>query len=168
MPDAPVTAPAAPIPPVTAPASPPDPQTKVVDPKLPAKANFEEFEVKIYNQVGLVYQGQVKALASANSKGEFSILPGHTNFISLLVQPVVIYLPDKQTQKFEVGLGILRCLHNQVEVYTGLLVDKQTEAMAANLQAKNLGKTAQGKGPVSGEAKPEGLMETIRQQTKQE
>lgn len=105
------------------------------DPTIPEVANFEVFEVKIVNQVGVVFNGEASALASANNKGEFSILPGHTNFISLITQPVMLYPPQGQPKKFEVGLGILRCLHNRVEIFTGLLVDKETQAMAASLQA---------------------------------
>lgn len=104
-------------------------------PVPPAKPNFEAFTLIIYNQVGVVYSGEAKALACANNKGEFSILPGHTNFISLVTEPITIYLKDNSTKKFDVGLGVLRVLNNQIEVYTGLLVDKQTQELAAGLSA---------------------------------
>lgn len=114
---------------------PPTPTSATQDPTLPAETNFESFDVVIYNQVGIVFKGEAKALASANSQGEFSILPGHTNFISLITQPILLYPKEGQTKKFEVGLGVIRVLHNQVQIFTGLLVSQES-AELAKLQAK--------------------------------
>ncbi|MBL8031961.1 MAG: hypothetical protein JNK33_06615, partial [Candidatus Doudnabacteria bacterium] len=78
---------------------------------------------------------KVKALASANSVGPFSVLPGHTNFISMITAPVTAYLMDGQTRTFEAGLGVLRCYHNRVEVFAGLHVSKEAENLAKRLQS---------------------------------
>lgn len=110
--------------------------TDTRDPSLPEEVNFEFFELKIYNQVGLVFNGQVKALESANDQGEFSILPGHTNFISLIKQPVMIYPQEGKPKKIEVGLGVIRVLYNKVEIFSGLLVNKDAQALAEELQAQ--------------------------------
>lgn len=100
----------------------------------PAELTFEHFELIIYNQVGVVFNEKVKALASANSVGPFSVLPGHTNFISMITAPVTAYLLNGQTRTFEAGLGVLRCFHNRVEVFAGLHVSKEAEELAKRLQ----------------------------------
>lgn len=94
----------------------------------------DSFPIKIYNQLGLVFEGSVKAIACGNAQGEFSVLPGHTNFISMITKPVVAFLPSGETQTFQVGLGVIRVLENTVELYIGLHLDKQTELLAKRLE----------------------------------
>lgn len=97
-------------------------------------STFEYFEFVIYNQVGLVFKEKVTAIASGNTTGPFSILPGHTNFISMITDPIDAHLPNGEVRNFEVGLGVLRIFNNQAEAFVGLHINKQTEALAQRLQ----------------------------------
>jgi ATP synthase, Delta/Epsilon chain, beta-sandwich domain len=94
----------------------------------------DSFPISIYNQLGVVFEGTVKAIACGNAQGEFSVLPGHTNFISMITKPVVAFLVSGETKTFPVGLGVIRVLDNKAELYIGLHLDKQTELLAKRLE----------------------------------
>jgi len=119
------------IPPSALPPIQPQP---IAENTLPTTNTFEDFDLIIHNQVGLVFHDKVTAIASSNNQGPFSVLPGHTNFISLITDAVTAYQVDGQIKKFEIGLGVLRCLNNKVEVFAGLHVNKEAEVLAKRLQ----------------------------------
>lgn len=159
MPAAPTSSPAPAAPTTTSqpPSALPALGLKVTEDVRPAAVSLEFFELIIYNQVGVVFNDKVKALASANSVGPFSVLPAHTNFISMITAPVTAYLMNGETRTFEAGLGVLRCYHNRVEVYAGLHVSKEAENLARRLQAADK-EVVRGE-EVKGEAAPPVLVE---------
>jgi len=63
------------------------------------------------------FEGNALSITSLNDKGEFDVLPEHTNFISLIRNYVIIDKGQKAEQKFVVSNGILRVKDNKVDVF---------------------------------------------------
>lgn len=77
-------------------------------------------QFKILTPSKTLYRGPARAVSSVNETGPFSILPGHTNFISLIRQYVVLQLPDRSSKRFSITQGVLYCRRDQVAIYTGI------------------------------------------------
>ena len=82
----------------------------------------KEFYLKVTNPEGLVFGGNVKAISSSNSAGDFDVLAYHTNFISIIKNKLVLHLPDKTEKEIPLDTGILRCYNNIVDIYLGIEV----------------------------------------------
>ena len=79
-----------------------------------------KLQVEVLSPVNILYHGSAQAITSVNKKGKFDILPGHTSFISLIQNQIVIHDDQGQKKKFELQHGVIRCLNNDVKVYIGL------------------------------------------------
>ena len=66
------------------------------------------------------YRGTAAAITSKNKVGKFDVLPGHTNFISLISQRLTIQLLDKKTIDHEFRRGVIEVSDNLVKVFLGL------------------------------------------------
>ena len=73
----------------------------------------------------VLYDGQAASLSSVNDKGEFSILPYHANFITLLNTEIKVVDVEKKEHVFKVNNGVLRIESNKAEVYLGVKIDIQ-------------------------------------------
>ena len=85
----------------------------------------QTFVLKILNQSRVVFIGKVKAIASANAYGSFDILPGHTNFVAIIFQKLILYPQIGVKQEFEIDTGILRFINNSCEVYLGVQLSEE-------------------------------------------
>ncbi len=85
----------------------------------------QTFVLRILNPQQVLFVGKVKALASANSRGPFDILPGHTNLISIIYQSLLVYLENGQAQEFDIDTGILRFMNNSCDLYLGIELEKE-------------------------------------------
>ncbi len=72
-------------------------------------------EVLVINVEKILYKGKAKALSSVNQKGEFDVLPLHSNFISLIYDRLKIFLPDGKEKEFKFNIGVLRVKNNKAE-----------------------------------------------------
>lgn len=66
------------------------------------------------------YQGKAEAVASQNQLGRFSILPRHTNFITLIFNNLLIITPDKKKISYQFKRGVLEVSENKVNIFLGL------------------------------------------------
>ncbi len=80
----------------------------------------DTFVVKIIEPERVVFEGEIEGLSSKNKKGEFDILPDHSNFITVVQEKLTLFFPDKSTKEFAVDLGVIRFLEDKVEVYLGI------------------------------------------------
>jgi F0F1-type ATP synthase epsilon subunit len=69
-------------------------------------------------QVG--YRGPARALSSVNKVGNFDILPGHTNFITLIFDKLSILTPDNKKINYTFKRGVLEVSENLVRVFLGI------------------------------------------------
>lgn len=65
----------------------------------------------------LLVEQEVETLTSFNDVGEFDVLDGHANFITLINQFVVVNKGMEGEQKIPIEKGILSANDNVVEVY---------------------------------------------------
>lgn len=63
------------------------------------------------------FQGEAKAVSSENKVGEFDILPGHANFITLIFNSITIETIDQGEQTYEFKRGVLEIANNKVEIF---------------------------------------------------
>ena len=68
----------------------------------------------------LVFIGKVSSFTSYNDKGKFDVLPGHANFISLINKSLLFKDLAGESHEIKIGLGIMRVVKNNVEVYLGV------------------------------------------------
>ena len=65
------------------------------------------------------FQEKAKAVSSANRLGNFDILPGHANFITLIFNNLVIHTSEKKID-FQFERGVLEASEDKVKVFLGL------------------------------------------------
>lgn len=82
-----------------------------------------QLAVTVLTSEGVQYNGAAVAVSSFNDQGPFSILPFHTNFISLIQQRLVVFRTRKDFETLSVDAGIVVCRENTVEIYLGVLAE---------------------------------------------
>ena len=82
--------------------------------------NKAALSVRVITPDATLFDGTAEAVLSVNDEGDFTILPGHTNFISLIKERVIVQLADGISKTIPVELGILRSKDDTIEVFTGL------------------------------------------------
>lgn len=80
----------------------------------------QTFVLRILNPTQVLFVGKVKAFASQNRMGQFDVLPGHTNIISIIYKRLIIYPEIGQPKEFDIDTGILRFINNSCELYLGI------------------------------------------------
>lgn len=68
----------------------------------------------------LPFKGKAKAVSSQNRLGNFDILPGHGNFITLIFGSLTIHTTDQKKFTYQFERGILEVSENKVNVFLGL------------------------------------------------
>lgn len=79
------------------------------DLKVIARAPFEVF-----------YEGNAKSVSAANSVGEFDILPGHTDFFSILEAGEVVITTDSEPIIIKINNGIVTVRDNEVMLFLNM------------------------------------------------
>lgn len=64
-----------------------------------------------------VFEGEVLAVSSINSKGPFDILLDHENFISIIKQKIILHLKDRTTKEIPINTGVMKVYANTVEIF---------------------------------------------------
>lgn len=65
------------------------------------------------------FEEKVEAVSSKNRLGDFDILPGHANFISLIFERLILQLPEKKIT-YHFDRGVLQVSENRVRIFLGL------------------------------------------------
>lgn len=82
--------------------------------------NSDSFFTVVYSpsyKKHLAFSGKVRSLSSANSEGNFDILPLHENFISIVNGPVVIVDENGKRQEVSVEKALVEVSSNIVKVF---------------------------------------------------
>ena len=79
-----------------------------------------ELTVKVITPEKILFDGPAKAVATHNQQGRLSILPHHTNFISIVEHEIVIIKPDNTKFQSDVDRSVLFCRADQVQIYIGI------------------------------------------------
>ena len=79
------------------------------DLKVIARAPFEIF-----------YEGNAKGVSATNSVGDFDILPGHTDFFSILSPGEVMITTDSEPIVIKINNGIVAVRNNEVMLFLNM------------------------------------------------
>ena len=77
-------------------------------------------KVLVRDREGVKFNGGAVAVSSVNAAGPFDVLPGHTNFISLIRKRVSVTGPEGKKTEFNLESGVIQVLKDQVNVYLGV------------------------------------------------
>jgi F0F1-type ATP synthase epsilon subunit len=77
-------------------------------------------QVIVRSRQGVVFEGELYAVTSYNTKGLFDVLPKHTNFISMIQKKVILRQADGRTDEISLDNGVMLVENNQVTVFLGV------------------------------------------------
>lgn len=86
-------------------------------------------QVIVQNREGYLFKDKAKAVISMNEKGIFSILPRHTNFVSIVKDFIRIQKLDGTSFDVRINYGIIKATLNTVYVYLGLQIRTTDQAV---------------------------------------
>ena len=75
-----------------------------------------ELKVNVITPETTIYEGLAKSVTAFNEKGKFSVLPEHTNFISVILDKVIISGFDGK-KEISFNKGVVMCREDQIDVY---------------------------------------------------
>ncbi len=85
-----------------------------------SKEKFLEVKVSFTPVMGRKsFEGKAKAVSSKNRLGDFDILPGHTNFITLIFDSLTIRIPEGKID-YQFERGVLEVSEDKVSIFLGL------------------------------------------------
>jgi F0F1-type ATP synthase epsilon subunit len=74
--------------------------------------------VKMYTPYKTFYEGDAVSISALNDTGEFDVLAGHHNFITMLKPcTVMIQLPDKTKKEIPIARGLMHVRSDKVIVF---------------------------------------------------
>ena len=82
-------------------------------------------QISIMSPDKTVYLGQAEAVTCNNEKGEFDILPLHSNFISLIDDYITVHLPGGKTQRMNIDRGLLKAFENKITILLNIDLTEQ-------------------------------------------
>lgn len=84
-----------------------------------SKKNLTFLSVEIRDTVSLLFEGEATGISSTNKKGLFDILPIHENFISVVLDEVVVHTRNGD-KRFPNKTGILKVSENEVKGFLNI------------------------------------------------
>jgi F0F1-type ATP synthase epsilon subunit len=66
------------------------------------------------------FDGEADAVIASNIEGEFSILPEHSNYITILALGKVQVISGNQKVEVIINSGLLHVFQNRVEIFTNI------------------------------------------------
>ncbi len=84
-----------------------------------------DLQISILSPDKTVYLGRAEAVTCKNEKGEFDILPLHSNFISLIDDYIKIHLIGGKIQKINIGRGLLKAIENKITILLNVDLTEQ-------------------------------------------
>lgn len=82
-----------------------------IDPK---KATID---IKVYAPFKVYFEGKAHSISALNDTGPFDILPGHHNFLTMLLSGPLIIKTPYDTQTINIARGLMHVKSNSVVVY---------------------------------------------------
>ncbi len=74
-------------------------------------------QVKVYSPFQVYFDNPAYSVTAVNGTGEFDILPGHKNFLSLLLPGEVIVRTKRDEEKLKIDRGIMHVHDDEVTVF---------------------------------------------------
>lgn len=80
----------------------------------------ETFHVVARAPFKVYYEGNAFSLAAKNRVGDFSILPGHADFFSMLTECTVEITDDDTITSFDIERGLLTIKNNEAYLFVNV------------------------------------------------
>lgn len=80
----------------------------------------QKFKAVVRSRTETLFSGIVHNVFSTSSRGEFAVMPGHANFISLITDYVVMDKGHDDEKKLTFSKATLTVIDGEVEVYVGI------------------------------------------------
>lgn len=80
----------------------------------------QRLKVEVRSRQGLVFDGDLYAVSSHNTAGEFDVLPSHANFVSMINKKVVLRKANGQTDELAIDNGVMLVEDNKVKIFIGI------------------------------------------------
>ena len=80
----------------------------------------QALHVEVRSRQGLMFEGELFAVSSFNQAGPFDVLPGHTNFISMIKDKLILRRHDGRVEEINVQDGVIMVEGDKVEVFLGI------------------------------------------------
>jgi F0F1-type ATP synthase epsilon subunit len=82
------------------------------------KDHQKELHIKVYSPFKVYFDGYASSLTAVNDTGQFDVLLGHKNFLSLLNPcDIVVRKIDSDQEDFPITRGIIHVENNMVTVF---------------------------------------------------
>lgn len=80
--------------------------------------NKPTIAAKVYAPFQVYFEGEAYSISAVNAVGPFDILPGHRNFLCMLVPcDITITTPDKGQKTVKINRALMRVHANSVDVF---------------------------------------------------
>jgi F0F1-type ATP synthase epsilon subunit len=76
--------------------------------------------VTVRNSDTTLYEGYAIAVSSFNNVGIFSLLPWHSNFITLIKKKIIVYKTKDDKYEKDIDSAILQVQNNKVDIFLGI------------------------------------------------
>lgn len=80
----------------------------------------DHFPLVVRTRQKVLFQGEVTAISSTNTRGNFDVLPGHANFITLIKKTITFSPANGEKQQIDIDNGVLRIFNNAASIYIGV------------------------------------------------
>src|SRR4051812_36957804 len=83
----------------------------------PAGSKLSDMHVKVYSPFKIYFDGRAKSFSAVNDTGPFDILPGHTNFMTLVSPCEVIIRTANGENKIKIARAVMHVKANDIVVF---------------------------------------------------
>ncbi len=74
-------------------------------------------QVKVYSPFQVYFNNPAYSVTAVNGTGQFDVLPGHKNFLSLLLPGEIIVRTKKDEERLKIDRGIMHVSNDEVTVF---------------------------------------------------
>jgi len=82
--------------------------------------NDRVLQVEVRGRQGLVFVGELAAVTTFNSVGQFDVLAKHANFVSMITNKVILRRADGRIDEINVDNGVMIVEENNVKIFLGV------------------------------------------------
>ena len=79
-----------------------------------------ELQVKVFSPYQNYFEGKAQSVSARNAKGPFDVLPGHTDFFSLLDGGKVLINTGQQNLEIPIERGLIKVDNDVVTVFANV------------------------------------------------
>ena len=98
---------------------------------------FNCIHFRIVSPKKVLFENEALSVSSRNSKGNFDILPGHANFMTIVESaPLTIRLDKAQQIKFDISFGVIYSINGKVNIYTDISEEKSNQLQTGSLSTQ--------------------------------